>query len=166
MDNILFVISDIGKYRILTFLASRVSHFTYTLFSIKRRLQNAYKKNRNDSGSVASIATVAMGTAALSFTSPVFAGGDHHDHGEKKCKDNDDNNCNDTHKTQKIKEKNYCEIENENKDHSKDNTNDNELSCVNEAQNLKNAEQIDSFGDGALEPLSAPDVVTNDTSTE
>jgi hypothetical protein len=113
-----------------------------------------------------SIATVAMGTAGLSLMSPVFAGGDHHDHGEKKCKDNDDNNCNDTHKTQKIKEKNYCEIENENKDHSKDNANGNELSCVNEAQNLKDVEQIDVFSDGTLEPLSAQDVVTNDTSTE
>jgi hypothetical protein len=43
-----------------------------------------------------SIATVAMGTASLNLVSPVFAGGDHHDHGEKKCKNNDDNNCNDT----------------------------------------------------------------------
>ena len=113
-----------------------------------------------------SIATVAMGTAGLSLMSPVFAGGDHDDHGEKKCKDNDDNNCNDTHKTQKIKAKNYCEIENKNKDHSKDNANGNELSCVNEAQNLKDVEQIDVFSDGALQPLSAQDVVTNDTSTE
>ena len=68
-----------------------------------------------------SIATVTMGTAGLSLVSPVFAGGDHHDHGHdsKKCKDNGDNNCNDTHKTQKIKAKNDCEIENYNKDHSK-----------------------------------------------
>ena len=94
-----------------------------------------------------SIATVAMGTAGLSLMSPVFA-------------------CNDTHKTQKIKAKNYCEIENKNKDHSKDNANGNELSCVNEAQNLKDVEQIDVFSDGALQPLSAQDVVTNDTSTE
>jgi hypothetical protein len=39
----------------------------------------------------------------------------------RKCKDNGDNNCNDTHKTQKIREKNYCEIKNTNKDHSSDN---------------------------------------------
>ena len=58
-----------------------------------------------------SIATVAMGTTGLNLVSPVFAGGDHHDHGEKNCKNNDDNNCNDTHKTQKIKAKNECEIE-------------------------------------------------------
>jgi hypothetical protein len=92
-----------------------------------------------------SIATVAMGTTGLSLVSPAFAGGDHHDHGEKKCKDNGDNNCNDTHKTQKIKAKNECEIENENKDHSKDNTNDNELICINEASNLKDVELTDLF---------------------
>ena len=77
-----------------------------------------------------SIATVAMGTTGLSLISPVFAGDDHHD-GEKKCKDNDDNNCNDTHKTQKIEEKNYCEIENTNKDHSHDNVNVNNETCAN-----------------------------------
>ena len=57
-----------------------------------------------------SIATVAMGTTGMSLVSPVFAGGDHD--GGKKCKDNDDNNCNDTHKNKKIKAKNECEIEN------------------------------------------------------
>ena len=46
-----------------------------------------------------SIATVVMGTVGLNLVSPVFAGGDHHDHGEKKCKDNGDNNCNDTLRT-------------------------------------------------------------------
>src|SRR6476619_2217856 len=92
-----------------------------------------------------SIATVVMGTAGLNFVSSVFAGGDHHDHGEKKCKDNGDNNCNDTHKTQKIKAKNECEIENENKDHSHDNENLNELFCGNDAQILKDVEQTDVF---------------------
>ena len=91
------------------------------------------------------ITTIAMGTAGLNLVSPVFAGGDHHDHGEKKCKNNDDNNCNDTHKTQKIKAKNDCEIVNENKDHSHDNENLNELTCDNEAQNLKDVEQTDVF---------------------
>jgi hypothetical protein len=95
-----------------------------------------------------SIATVVMGTAGLSLVSPVFAGGDHHDDGGKKCKDNGDNNCNDTHKTQKIKSKNYCEIENTNKDHSKDNSNENRLKCKNDAQNLKDVEFIDVFVDG------------------
>lgn len=92
-----------------------------------------------------SIATVAMGTTGFSLVSPVYAGGDHHGHGEKKCKDNGDNNCNDTHKTQKIKTKNDCEIKNENKDHSHDNVNVNTLSCSNEAQNLKDVEQTDIF---------------------
>jgi hypothetical protein len=97
-----------------------------------------------------SIATVVMGTAGLNLVSPVFAGGDHHDDGEKKCKDNGDNNCNDTHKTQKIKAKNECKIENENKDHSHDNENLNELTCVNEAQNWKDVETLDIFTDGAV----------------
>ena len=102
-----------------------------------------------------SIATVAMGTAGFSLVSPVFAGGDHHDHGGKKCKDNGDNNCNDTHKTQKIKAKNDCEIKNYNKDHSKDNTNENDLTCANDAQNLKDVEQIFGLTDGALQAQSA-----------
>src|SRR6185312_16584249 len=92
-----------------------------------------------------SIATVVMGTAGLSFVSPVFAGGDPHDDGGKKCKDNDDNNCNDTHKTQKIYAKNYCEIENTNKDHSHDNVNVNNQTCANSAENLKDVIQTDIF---------------------
>ena len=92
-----------------------------------------------------SIATVVMGTAGLSLVSPVFAGGDHHDHGEKKCKDNGDNNCNDKHKTQKINVKNECEIENTNKDHSHDNGNANSLTCTNQAQNLDDVQQLDIF---------------------
>ena len=31
-----------------------------------------------------SLATVTMGTAGLSLVSPVFAGGDHHDHGHDR----------------------------------------------------------------------------------
>ena len=96
-----------------------------------------------------SIATVAMGTTGLSLISPVFAGGDHHDHGEKKCKNNDDNNCNDTHKTQKIEAKNDCEIENTNKDHSHDNFNNNTLVCQC-SQNLKDVllNVTNVFGEG------------------
>ena len=93
-----------------------------------------------------SIATVAMGTTGLNLVSPVFAGGDHHDHGKKNCKNNDDNNCNDTHKTQKIKAKSECEIENENKDHSHDNENLNSLECTNQAQNLKDVFQGSEIG--------------------
>ena len=104
-----------------------------------------------------SIATVAMGTTGLNLVSPVFAGGDHHDHGEKKCKDNGDNNCNDTHKTQKIDQKNDCDISNYNKDHSHDNKNRrNELTCINDAQNLKDAIQIFGSTDDAFQAESAP----------
>ena len=77
-----------------------------------------------------SIATVAMGTAGFSLVSPVFAGGDHHDHGGKKeCKKNDNNNCNDTEKNQKLTTKTECENENTNKDHSRNNDNTNILVC-------------------------------------
>jgi len=73
-----------------------------------------------------SLATVVMGTTGLSLVPQVFAGGNH-DHDGKKCKNNDDNNCNDTHKTQKIEAKNDCEISNYNKDHSHDNAIENSL---------------------------------------
>jgi hypothetical protein len=95
-----------------------------------------------------SIVAVLTGTAGMSLLSPVFAGGDHHGHDGKKCKDNGENNCNDTHKTQKIKATNECEIENENKDHSHDNENLNSLDCINDVQNLNDVEQI--FGDGLI----------------
>src|SRR6476620_427055 len=129
----------------LRFLPSRLSYFTYALSSIKCRIQMDTKKIAMLVILSLSIATVAIGTTGLNFISPVYAGGDHHDHGEKKCKDNGDNNCNDTHKTQKIKAKNECEIENENKDNSHDNQNLNSLECSNEAQNLNDVEQIDVF---------------------
>ena len=140
----------------LCFLVNPLSHSTYALFSIKRRLQ-IMNTNKICMLVVLSLsfATVVMGTTGLSLVSPVFAGGDHHDHGEKKCKNNDDNNCNDTHKTQKIETKNYCEIENYNKDHSKDNTNENDLTCANDAQNLNDVEQIFGLTDGDLQAQSA-----------
>jgi len=103
-----------------------------------------------------SIAAVISGTAASTIISPVFAGGDHHNHNDKKCKDNGDNNCNDKHTTQKIKAKNDCEIENQNKDHSKKNDNENELTCVNAAQNLKDVVEILPPGDGGDGVLTAP----------
>ena len=95
-----------------------------------------------------SIATVAMGTAGFSLVSPVFAGGDHHDHGGKKCKDNGDNNCNDTHKTQKIKSKIECENEAKNKD-SDNNIQALANECTAANANLKEVDQTNStvFGD-------------------
>ena len=98
----------------------------------------------------------AFTTAATSLPAPVYA------NDEKKCKNNDDNNCNDVHKTQKIKTKNECEIENTNKDHSSDNTNDNELICVNEAQNLKDVVQESIFGDGEGDAEATADEATVD----
>jgi hypothetical protein len=85
------------------------------------------------------IATAISGTTLMSLATPAFAGGDHDNHDGKKCKNNDDNNCNDKHKTQKIKAKNECEIENENKDHSKDNVNVNGLECSNFADNTSDS---------------------------
>ena len=72
---------------------------------------------------------------------PVFAD-------KKKCEDNDNNNCNDTHKTQKIDEKNKCKIENENKDHSKKNDNENLLECSNFAANVKDLLVLSQRVDG------------------
>ena len=94
------------------------------------------------------LGTVIFGTVVLGMTTPAFANG--HDHDEKKCNKNGNNNCNDEHKTQKIDLKNECEIENYNKDHSKNNFNDNFLKCINDAQNLKGVEQI--FGPLEQEP--------------
>jgi hypothetical protein len=102
------------------------------------------------------VTAAILGTTASSLIAPVYA------NDEKKCKDNGDNNCNDTHKSQKIHEKNYCEIENTNKDHSKDNTNDNFLVCDNEAQNLKDAVQIFGETDGVALPLEEPATVTEE----
>ena len=97
-----------------------------------------------------SIATVVMGTTGMSLVSPVFAGGDHDG---KKCKDNDDNNCNHTEKNQKLSTKTECENENTSKDHSHDNDNVNVLICSTDAVNLRNSDLTNSsiFGD-AIEP--------------
>ena len=100
-----------------------------------------------------SIATVVMGTTGMSLVSPVFAGGDHHDHDGKKCKDNGDNNCNNTERNQKLTTKTECENENTNKDHSRDNDNTNILVCSTDAVNLKDSVLLNStvFGD-TVEP--------------
>ena len=49
------------------------------------------------------IVTVVSGRTAIGLAALVFAGGEPHDHNEKNCKNNDANNCNDKHKTQKNK---------------------------------------------------------------
>jgi len=94
-----------------------------------------------------SIVIVVMGTTGLSLISSVFAGGHHHDHGEKKCKDNGDNSCNDTHKTQKFKGKNDCKIDAKLKD-SDDATQATALNCedtnTNTNVNVKDIDQTNS----------------------
>ena len=92
---------------------------------------------------------LALSTALLvaigETTLPVFAGGsgDHHDGHDAKCKHNDDNNCNSNEIDQKVDAKNYCEIENKNKDHSRDNVND--LACENFAQNQNDVASINDL---------------------
>src|ERR1044072_1733439 len=84
----------------------------------------------------------ALTATTIAFATPVFAS-------KKHCEDNGDNNCNSTHNTQKIKVKNECEIENYNKDHSKDNSNENALACISQNANVRDAVLVNSsiFGD-------------------
>ena len=93
-----------------------------------------------------SIATAVVGTTGSNIVSPVFAGGDHD---EKKCKNNEDNNCNDTENNQKLTPKEDCDNETTIKDHSKKNDNGNVLVCSTDAVNLKDSLLINSsiFGD-------------------
>jgi hypothetical protein len=94
---------------------------------------------------------LALSTALLvaigETTLPVFAGGsgDHHEGHGAKCKHNDDNNCNSNEIDQKVDAKNYCEIENKNKDHSRDNENVNDLACENFAQNQNDVASINDL---------------------
>jgi hypothetical protein len=113
-----------------------------------------------------SIAAVISGSTIMNFATSAFAGGDD-DHGDKKCKKNDNNNCNDTHKTQKIKAKNECEVENKNKEHSKNNDNLNELDCINGAQNLNDVFQALSgdIADASTNELRSDELSSNETST-
>jgi len=75
--------------------------------------------------------TGLIATTTMSLAVPVFAD-------KKKCEDNKNNNCNDTHKTQKIDQENKCKIENENEKHSSHNENLNQLECANIGANLNN----------------------------
>lgn len=142
LKNILDVLSDLTMCRSnLCLLAMRLSHFTYTLFSIKFRKESMNTKKMGVFVILAVGMITAITATTLSFAVPVMAEGDHHDEDGKKCKNNDDNNCNDEHKTQKIYAKNECEVENYNKDHSKNNDNINELTCITDAQNLNDVFQ-------------------------
>ena len=96
-----------------------------------------------------SIVAVLTGTTGMSLLSPVFAGGDHHDHDGKKCKKNDNDNCNDTEKNQKLSAKDECNNENSIKEHSDKNDQGNVLVCSTDAVNLKDSVLHNStiFGD-------------------
>jgi len=59
------------------------------------------------------------------------------DGGEKQIIGED----NDTHKTQKVEEKNMCKTENENQDYSKDNGNENDHGCANTGLNLNKVQK-------------------------
>ncbi len=99
-----------------------------------------------------SIVTVLTGTTGMSLLSPVFAGGDNDDDVGKKCKNNEDKNCNDTEKNQKLSAKEECDNENTIKEHSDENEQENVLICSTDAVNLKDSDLINStiFGDAIL----------------
>jgi hypothetical protein len=95
-------------------------------------------------GLLASLTIVGIVTTSV----PVFAD-------TVKCKDNGDNNCNNTVIVQKITINNNCNIINDNKDHSSHNVNVNQLQCSNQYANiygsLINAPIFNTiFGDGSI----------------
>ena len=97
--------------------------------------------NKSNGVLFAILSAVVLMTLGVTAT-PVLAGGshDHHNHNNNKhCEKNGDNNCNTDNVDQEVYARNGCEIENENDDHSHDNTNENTLSCVNNVQNINNA---------------------------
>jgi hypothetical protein len=93
------------------------------------------------------VLSAALLTSLGGYAIPVFAhGDDHHDHDDgKKCKHNDDNNCNSAHIDQDVNAKSYCEIENENKDDSYNNLNENTLGCENWAENTIGSFSVSDF---------------------
>lgn len=96
-----------------------------------------------------SIGAVISGAVGINPLSHVFVfAGDHHDHGDNKCKNNNDNNCNDKLKTQRIQVKNDCQIKNENEDHSKKSDNENTLDCTNRVQNHAGVSTVPQGGGG------------------
>ena len=101
-----------------------------------------------------SIVAVLTGTTSMGLLSPVFAGDDDHDDGSKKCKKNEDNNCNDKENNQKLSAKDECDNENTIKDHSDKNDQGNVLVCSTDAVNLKDSVLLNSsiFGD-TIEPV-------------
>jgi hypothetical protein len=96
--------------------------------------------NKSNGVLFAILSAVVLMTIGVTAT-PVLAGGshDHHNHNNNKhCEKNGDNNCNTDNVDQEVYARNECEIDNENDDHSHDNTNEDTLSCVNNVQNINN----------------------------
>src|SRR6476620_12478392 len=77
---------------------------------------------------VAAAILTSIGVSSVSSVSSVFA---------DKCDNNGDNNCNTAEVDQKALTDNKCKLENLSKDHSNENFDDNLLSCINSATNLK-----------------------------
>ena len=98
-----------------------------------------------------SIVAVLTGTTGMSLLSSAFAGSHHHNHVGKNCKENGDDNCNNTENNQKPTPK---DDETTIKDHSKKNDNGNVLVCSIDAVNLKDSLLLNStiFGD-TIQPV-------------
>src|SRR5215813_2723250 len=99
--------------------------------STRKKMKNLLTNN-NRTGALMTILVLAVGSISVVATTHLATTFAH----KKKCDDNDNKNCNDTHKTQKIDEKNKCKVESENEDHSSRNGNENSLECVNFGANL------------------------------
>ena len=82
---------------------------------------------------VAAAILTTIGVSSVSSVSSVFA---------DKCDNNGDNNCNKSDVEQKSLTDNKCKLENLSKDHSNENFDDNLLSCINSATNLKDFSTI------------------------
>ena len=91
----------------------------------------------------------ALTATMMSQAVPVYAD-------KKKCEDNKNNNCNDSHKTQKIDQKNKCETENENSHHSKKNDNENLQFCDNIGANVKDVFVLSGLDGIVRGPILTP----------
>ena len=91
----------------------------------------------------------ALTATMMSQAVPVYAD-------KKKCEDNKNNNCNDSHKTQKIDQKNKCETENENSHHSKKNDNANLQFCDNIGANVKDVFVLSGLDGIVRGPILTP----------
>ena len=87
-----------------------VTQSTYTLFSIISRLQTLNTKNLLMLAVLSTVMLTALTAIAMPQTQLAFAD-------KSKCKDNDNNNCNDS-RSDYVEQKLNCKIENESEHHS------------------------------------------------